>query len=202
MTKKRRVRHHVNPLADRTEHFFEGFENNRPIIVDIGADRGEFTQQLLEQFGADKNFLVLEIRKPLAKKLKLKFKEYENVAVFDGDATRNFKSLLKPSIDRGILIEEIYINFPDPWFKERHKKRRVINEKFINKIKDWIQPETKWIFQTDQRSLFEDTIQVLQSVDEIKIKYLNTSPYNITTKWEDAKTEAGNKIYRLIFYIR
>ncbi|MEA3323224.1 MAG: hypothetical protein U9Q12_03295 [Patescibacteria group bacterium] len=199
MAKKKRVRHHVNPLADQSEHHFEGFSNDKSIIVDIGADRGEFIEQLIEKFGDTKNFIVLEIRKPLAVRLVEKFNKYDNVVVFDGDATRNFENLLKPSIDKDIVIEEIYINFPDPWFKDRHKKRRVVTEKFLTDIQAWIQPKTKWTFQTDQKPLFDETIGVLQSIDGIKIEFFDISPHDATTKWEDAKVATGDKIYRLSF---
>ncbi len=200
MTKKSRIRHHVNPLADQTKHQFDGFDNDKPIIVDIGADRGEFVEDLIKKFGSSKNFIVLEIRKPLAKRLKEKFNEYENVVVFDGDATRNLKDILKPSIDKGIMIEEIYINFPDPWFKERHKKRRVINKKFIENLRSWIQPETTWIFQTDQKQLFDETVEMLEKLNYIEIKFFDNSPHGITTKWEDAKVTDGFDVNRLKFY--
>ncbi len=200
MTKKSRIRHHVNPLADQTKHQFDGFDNSTPIIVDIGADRGEFVEGLVQKFGDSKNFIVLEIRKPLAQRLKEKFSDYENVIVFDGDATRNLKDILKPSIDKGIIIEEIYINFPDPWFKERHKKRRVINKKFIEDLRNWIQPETTWIFQTDQKQLFDETVEMLEKLNYIEIKFFDDSPHGITTKWENAKTTDGFDINRLKFH--
>lgn len=199
---KKRVRHHVNPLADLTEHNFSGFDNDQSIIIDIGADRGEFTMQLLEKFGMSKNFIVCEIRKPLAQYLEKNFSLHDNVVVFDGDIVRNFEKIVKPSIDRGIVIEEVYINFPDPWFKVRHKKRRVLSEKFITEIKTWISPKTQWIFQTDQKDLFDDTVEMLHSVDGTKIINLNESPHNATTKWEDAKVLQGNTIYRLSFYLQ
>ena len=199
---KKRIRHHVNPLADRTEHSFEGFDNDKPIIVDIGADRGEFSKQLLDKFGDKKNFLVLEIRKPLTEKLKKKFEGHNNVVVFDGDAGRNFKNLLKSSIDKGVAVEEIYINFPDPWFKERHKKRRVINKKFIQDVSEWISPQTKWIFQTDQQQLFEETLEMLEELDFVKMEFFENSPHGAVTKWERAKIKNGDKIYRLNFWLR
>ncbi len=201
MVKKRRVRHHVNPLADQTEHQFDGFGNDAPIIVDIGADRGEFSAQLREKYGDQRNFIVCEIRKPLAQKLEKKFAQYDNVVVFDGDIVRNFASIIKPSVDKNILVEEIYINFPDPWFKERHKKRRVVNEGFIESVRDWISPHTRWIFQTDQKPLFDETVEILQQLDGIEIQYFDTPPHNATTKWEDAKVAQGSDIYRMIFYI-
>lgn len=199
MARGSRIRHHVNPLSDLTEHSFKGFKNSSPIIIDIGADRGEFTQQLLSELGANKNFIVSEIRKPLARKLERKFEHNNNVVVFDGDIVRNFESIIKPSVEKNIIVEEVYINFPDPWFKERHKKRRVINKKFLENIKDWIQKDTIWIFQTDQEQLFEETVEMLEELDYIKIEFFNESPYGATTKWENAKVASGFKINRLKF---
>jgi tRNA (guanine-N7-)-methyltransferase len=195
-----RVRHHVNPLADRTEHVFDGFENDKPIIVDIGSDRGEFVTRLLEKFGETRNFIMCEIRKPLAEKLKKKYVDQKNVVVFDGDAGRNFENLLRPSIEKGFLIEEIYVNFPDPWFKERHKKRRFINEKFLKEAMKIISPKTRWYFQTDQKNLFDETCDLLCN-NNIHVTRFLEPPHNCTTKWEDAKISQGNEIYRIYFYM-
>ena len=195
---KKRVRHHVNPLADRTEHIFAGFGNPRPIVVDIGADRGEFVAQLVERWGTTKNFIVCEIRKPMARKLAERFHEYDNVRVFDGDATRNLRALLQPSLDAGAAVEEIYINFPDPWFKERHKKRRVLTERFVQGVRTWIPPQTRWIFQTDQQHLFEETVDILRA-EGIVSTFFDTPPHGATTKWEEAKVAEGKKIFRCMF---
>ncbi len=195
---KKRVRHHVNPLADRTEHVFEGFDNARPIIMDIGADRGEFAAQLLERWGAEKNMIVCEIRKPLARRLEKIFAAHENVRVFDGDATRNVRSLLQSSIDKGVAIEEIFINFPDPWFKERHKKRRVVTEHFVRDVQTWIPTTTQWIFQTDQQRLFEETVDILQLCGIVPTLF-DAPPHGVTTKWENAKVAEGKIIYRCRF---
>lgn len=202
MTKKiSRIRHHVNPLADRTEHSFNGFENEKPIIVDVGADRGEFTEQLLEKFGSTKNFIVFEIRKPLAEKLREKFSAYDNVVVFDGDANRNFASVLTPCIEGSTYIEVIYINFPDPWVKERQKKRRFLNEQFLKEMKNVVSKKTKWIFQTDHKQLFTETVVLLRENNVQNISFFSKPPYGFTTKWEDAKIKEGKEIYRLSFHV-
>ncbi|HIP50344.1 MAG TPA: hypothetical protein EYG99_02745, partial [Candidatus Pacebacteria bacterium] len=140
-----------------------------------------------------------EIRKPLARRLEEKFENYNNVVVFDGDIVRNFTNIIKPSIEKNIIVEDVYINFPDPWFKERHKKRRVINKKFLEGIKDWVQKDTVWIFQTDQRQLFDETVEELEGLDYIKIEFFNDSPHGATTKWEEAKIADGFEINRLKF---
>lgn len=196
-----RIRHHVNPLADRTEHSFEGFESEKSIIVDVGAEHGEFTAGLLEKFGDTRNFIVFEIRKPLAEKLHEKFAAYDNVVVFDGDANRNFENVLRPCIEKNAQIEEIYVNFPDPWVKERQKKRRFINEKFLTSCKEYISHETIWIFQTDHKQLFDETIVLLRENNVQNISFFSKPSYGFTTKWEDAKIKEGKEIYRLSFHV-
>lgn len=196
----KRVRHHVNPLADTTEHRFAGFDNTRPIIVDIGADRGEFTAGLVARWGAAKNIVVCEIRRPLARRLEERFAAFPNVRVFDGDAARNLRGLLEPSIRRSVSVEEIYINFPDPWLKKRHHKRRVVTETFLRDARTWMPRDTWWIFQTDQPVLFDETVEVLRRC-AITATMFYAPPYGITTKWEDAKVAAGAPIYRCRFHM-
>ncbi len=198
---KKRIRHHVNPMSDRTEVEFEGFADDKPIIIDVGAASGEFISRLIELKNETHNFIIFEIRKPLAKKLEEKFKNHNNVKVFTGDAGRNFKNVLLPCIKSGAKIEEIFINFPDPWFKDRHKKRRFVNEKFLDNVSSWIQAETVWIFQTDQKILFEETLELLKEKGIDKMQFFRESPYNTQTKWEAAKMETGDKIYRMKFNI-
>ena len=110
----KRIRNHVNPLANREEIFFDGFTNNKDIIVDIGAYRGEFGARLVDKFDKEKNFIFFEIRKPFEEYLKQLFADKENVKVFGGDAGFNLKNILEKSIKKGVKINKIFINFPDP----------------------------------------------------------------------------------------
>lgn len=217
----KRVRNHVNPLADQTEINFGGFANAKPIMIDIGAYRGEFSQQLVEQFGDTHNFIVTEIRKPYANYLRELFQGNTNVAVFDGDSARNIRGLLESSIKKGVLIDYVFINFPDPWFKEKHKKRRVVNHDFLNTLKDLLQtqaPEvvprpgcisgggtsgcgtsnkTKIIFQTDQKPLFDETVELIQENRGWQVEHFDNPLWGIQSHWENTKVAEGNLIYRV-----
>lgn len=197
MKTPKRIRNHVNPLSDRKEVSFDGFSNTKNIIVDIGSYRGEFAQKLLEHFRKDKNLILFEIRKPFYNYLKELFSENKNVAVFDGDAARNLKSVLISSIENGIHIEKIFINFPDPWFKEKHKKRRVVNENFLNDIKNWLPKETEIVFQTDQKPLFKETKKLIKEVGNFKVKKLWKPYWGIRTYWEEMKIAEKKRIYRM-----
>ena len=195
---QRRVRKHVNPLSILKKHTFVGFGNDKPILVDVGACLGEFAEELVKK-NPKKNFILFEIRVPLANKLREKFKAYENVVVFDGDAGLNFRGILEPCLKQGAKIEQIFVNFPDPWFKERHKKRRFINEKFLASCEDWLPAETEFIFQTDQEFLFNETLEVVENSPFSKIEFFEGSIHGIPTHWEKQKLLEGAKIWRMKF---
>jgi len=196
---QKRVRNHVNPLSILIEHEFSGFGNDRPVIVDVGACKGEFTAALIEKF-PDKNFIVFEIRRPLARKLAEKFADHPNVAVFDGDAARNFQAILGPCIEQGVPIEQIFVNFPDPWFKEKHKKRRFINARFLQKCSEWLPREAEFVFQTDQQFLFDETLEELAMSPYTQIERFEGSAHGVPTHWETQKLLEGEPIWRMKFW--
>lgn len=199
MPRVARIRKHVNPLAVQKEHEpFAGFKNQNPIFVDVGAYRGEFMDQLSQKF-PDHNYILFELRTLVAEILEKKYGARENFIILDGDAGRSFKSILGPSIKKGIKIEKIFINFPDPWFKEKHKKRRFINAAFLEDCAQWLPSETKFVFQTDQQFLFEETLEVLEASPYSDIKFFEGSAYDIPTNWESAKLKKGEKIWRMEF---
>ena len=195
---QKRVRNHVNPFSVMTEHSFEGFGNDKPIIVDVGACKGEFSAALIEKF-PDYNFIVFEIRRPLAVALAEKFKDHDNVVVFDGDAGRNFKAILMPCVEQGAKIEEIFVNFPDPWFKDKHKKRRFVSAKFLNECAKWLPADTTFVFQTDQEFLFNETKEELDNSPYEITETFDDSAHGVPTHWEKQKMLEGDDIWRMRF---
>ena len=194
----KRTRTHSNPLANLQEYAFEGFGNDKPIFVDVGAFKGEFMAQLADKY-PEHNFICFEIRLPIAEYLREKFKDCENFRVFDGDAGRNFKNILEPCLEEGANIEQIFVNFPDPWFKDRHKKRRFITAKFCNELATWLPAQTEIVFQTDQQFLFDETLEYLNETPYQSIKRFESSVHGIPTDWEKVKMTKGETIWRMKF---
>ncbi len=192
----KRVRNHVNPLANQEETIFRGFADNKSIIMDIGAYRGEFSQSLVDRFGKEYNFIVCEIRKPYVAYLKDLFVNDTNVVVFGSDAARNISNLLQSSTEKGVEIAYIFINFPDPWFKEKHNKRRVLNADFLTQLEKLISSQTQIIFQTDQKTLFDDTLEMVQRAGKWHIENFSKPLWGITSYWEDMKNLEGSSMYR------
>lgn len=194
----KRVRTHVNPLSITEAHHFAGFGNDRPIFVDVGAFKGEFMADLLKKF-PDHNFILFEIRLPIADKLREKFKEHDNVVVFHGDAGINFKNILQPCLKQGAIIKQIFVNFPDPWFKDRHKKRRFVTPQFLTQTASWLPAETEFVFQTDQQFLYEETKQYLTETPYQVTEEFDAPPYDLKTDWETIKIQEGGQAYRMKF---
>lgn len=195
---QKRIRHHVNPLSITHEVHFEGFLNTNPIWMDIGACRGEFVYELAQKF-PEKNFIACEIRRPLVRKLEELYKDLPNVAVFDGDAGKNFQNLLRSSFEKGVILEKVFVNFPDPWFKEKHKKRRFITPEFLEKSQEFLSSDTEFVFQTDQKFLFDETLEVVQESAFADVSFFDEPPLGVRTKWEKGKIAEGDAIYRMSF---
>lgn len=193
----KRVRNHVNPLSIVHENIIDGYNNKRPVILDIGSYRGEFAERMLKKYGEERNFVFFEIRRPFYKYLKKLFQENFNVRVYDGDAGKSLKQMILDLKEQGNKIDKIFINFPDPWFKERHKKRRFLNEKILKEFFEVLDQESEIIFQTDQKILFKETIDVIKNNKGFKIKKFKEPLFGIQTYWEEMKIKEGNKIYRI-----
>ena len=134
------MRQHVNPLSK----YFQEIEEipkidqifkypELPIHLDIGCASGEFLFQLAEQ-NKNWNYLGIEIREKLIinAKCKLKDKDIDNLYFMFGNADNLLKNWIFKYPKR--ILKSASINFPDPWFKKKHHKRRIIQAKFLNRL--------------------------------------------------------------------
>ena len=206
------MRQHVNPLS---KHFFETdpipplnevFENpNLPIHIDVGCASGDFLFELSLK-NKNWNYVGIEIREKLVLNANLKMKSIENKNLYFlfGNATNIFEhSMNKSLIDS---IRSISFNFPDPWFKKKHYKRRVIQPKLINLLSNSMQKGSLIFIKTDVKELFdfmENTIS--ESIKFNKLIYkdfrFNESfnPNNIKTNREKNVILKELKIYESIY---
>lgn len=165
-----RVHQHVNPLAKyfrelpvkplSIEKFFS--DPSLPLHLDIGAGRGRFLLEMA-RIQKDWNFLGTEIREPLViaaneatDKSNLTNLHYEfcNVTVA--------LDVLLRSVPTNIL-QMITIQFPDPWFKKKHAKRRMVNGELIEAIVNNLAPNGRVFIQTDVEFLAEEMIALFEN---------------------------------------
>ena len=139
------MRQHVNPLSrnfneiERIPSLVEMFGNPKlNLHLDVGCASGEFLFDLA-LVNTSWNYLGIEIRERLVKKAKLKVLEKELKNLYFVFANAN--NLVNDSHSQFIIknVKSISFFFPDPWFKKRHYKRRVIQPEFINILSNSLQ---------------------------------------------------------------
>jgi len=147
-----------------SKHFFEidpipplneVFENPKlPLHLDIGSASGDFLFELSFE-NKNWNYLGIEIREKLVKNAKLKVLEREtkNLYFIFGNANNILDDVQSKFIIKN--LKSISFNFPDPWFKKRHYKRRVIQPEFINILSNSLQKGTLIFIKTDVKDLFD-----------------------------------------------
>ena len=155
------MRQHVNPLSkifDEIESIpplLEMFDDSTlPLHLDIGCASGEFLFDLARD-NNNWNYLGIEIREKLVKtaKLKARKRKINNLYFVFGNANK----ILNDFHSKFILenLQSISFNFPDPWFKKRHNKRRVIQPEFINILSNSMQKGSLIFVKTDVKDLFD-----------------------------------------------
>jgi len=206
------MRQHVNPLSknfdevERIPSLIEMFFDSKlKLHLDIGCAGGEFLFDLALD-NTNWNYLGIEIRERLVKKAKSKVQEREikNLYFIFGNAN----NILKDSKSKFILknVKSISFNFPDPWFKKRHQKRRIIQPEFINILSRSLQKGTLIFIKTDVNDLLtymDYSISNNQNFKKIDQSYFNYSesfnPNKIQTNREKYVVFNQQNIFEMIY---
>ena len=207
------MRQHVNPLSQ----FFQiplslpsktvlFSKSNNPIHLDIGSAKGEFLIELAKK-SPDWNFVGLEIREPLVRLCEKKREKLE---------LNNLKFLfcnVNVSLDEWLSdlnsgqLKRVSIQFPDPWFKRKHFKRRVLKKNLLNSIAKSMSKEGEIFIQSDILQLIES---MTNTIDESRyfnrkdlgdLRFIDKNPYNVKTDRELFSLKKNLPIYRAM-YIR
>ena len=104
-------------------------------------------------------------------------------------------------------IEKIYLNFSDPWPKDRHAKRRLPSKEFLARYHEFLAPEGRIEFKTDNTALFDFALEELEPAGwklEAMTRDLHHDEKmfegNIMTEYEEKFSSMGNPIYKYIIY--
>ncbi|GMH17455.1 hypothetical protein Nepgr_019296 [Nepenthes gracilis] len=215
-----RIRQHVNPLSSAFSVPSEVPEWNLvfndptlPLVVDIGCGSGRFILWLAKRHSSLKNYLGLEIRQKLVKRANFWVKELalHNTYFLFANATVSLQQLL--SSYPGPLVS-VFILCPDPHFKRRHKKRRVVQEPVVYTIVNYLTTGGQVFVQSDvlevaldMRNQF-DALSDLQHMDAVDCStsyncdedgWLLRNPLGIRTEREIHAELEGAKIYRRMY---
>lgn len=173
------------------------FKNNNSIYVEIGMGKGKFIYEMASLY-PDINFIGIEVVTSVMVRAlqKLKANPLPNLILVCVDA-----SLLRDVFNEN-EVDRIYLNFSDPWPKNRHEKRRLTNKSFLEIYKDILNPEGEIHFKTDNQKLFEYSI-VSMSQFGMVFNYISLDLHNsdfeenVLTEYEERFSNLGQRIYRL-----
>lgn len=127
------------------------FHNTNPVDLEIGCGRTHFFFDRALQF-PERNIVGIEWKYEFIEQAQRRIARdhIKNAAAFHGNAW-----LLTPLLFTPGSIAQVFVNFPDPWWKARHKKRLVLNEIFLRALAERMHPEGFILLQTDVAELFQ-----------------------------------------------
>lgn len=168
------------------------FNNDNNIHLELGCGRGGFISQLVEK-NEDLNYIGIDLKDEVIVYAIRKVEETEE------QAKKEFKNVRFITMNiMGIAdvfekneISKVYINFCNPWPKERHNKRRLTHTKLLTEYKKFLKPNTEIWFKTDDTDLFNDSQEYFKE-SGFNIEYITYDLHNSDFK-ENIKTEYETK---------
>ncbi|MEH2054676.1 MAG: tRNA (guanosine(46)-N7)-methyltransferase TrmB [Nostoc sp.] len=204
-----RVRQHVNPLGKKYQTPASPLEwekiyakPNQPLHLDIGCAKGLFLLNMAK-IEPNWNFLGLEIREPLvgeANKLRSEL-GLTNLHYLFCNVNNSLNSLLS-SLPPGSL-QRVTIQFPDPWFKTRHAKRRVVQPELVADLANYLAIGGFVFLQSDMEFIaveMRDRFAENPAFEKIGTgEWLAQNPLPVATEREIGTQKKGEPVYRALF---
>jgi tRNA (guanine-N7-)-methyltransferase len=200
-----RVHQHVNPLAPYYRQAPEPLEiekifakPNLPLFLDIGCARGRFILKMAE-ITPDQNFLGVEIREPLVREANLigQDKKLENLHYEFCNAMMALDRLLEKLPAN--LLQTVTIQFPDPWFKKKHAKRRMVNRELVETVVAHLAGRGRIFVQTDIEFLAKEMFDLFRQNENLREISIGENPFPVKTEREKAVEEKDLPVFRAMF---
>lgn len=177
----------------------ELFNNTNPINVEIGMGKGNFIIGMAKKYPSI-NFIGIEMFDSVIVRAaqKLEDEKIDNLKLIRMDANKIENVFCKE-------IDTVYLNFSDPWPKNRHENRRLTSPNFLKTYDNLFKGEKRIEFKTDNMKLFEYSICSLSNYgyifESINLDLQNSENNdNIMTEYEYKFSQKGFKIYKLVAF--
>jgi tRNA (guanine-N7-)-methyltransferase len=171
----RRALPKVDPALDLSRHLWtvdqlprpwnatELFGRAAPLELEVGSGKGLFLRNAAAATG-DHDFLGIEVSRKYARyaAAQLVKRQLDNACLVQGDANRVLAELLPDA-----ALAAVHIYFPDPWWKKRHHKRRIMNAGFLQHVQRTLTAGGQLHFWTDVKSYFDQSLEVLQQETDL-----------------------------------
>lgn len=176
------------------------FQNSNPIYIEVGMGKGKFITTLAKQ-NPNINYIGIEKYSSVLLRAiqKIELEDIPNLLFLCMDAESILDVFEKDEIDK------IYLNFSDPWPKDRHAKRRLPSKEFLNRFDKILKKEEKLEFKTDNKALFEFAVEEIKpagwKIDNITYDLhhdIEMVKGNVMTEYEEKFSGIGNPIHKYI----
>jgi len=200
-----RVHQHVNPLTPYFRFTPKPLEIEKlyarpelPQHLDIGCARGRFILKMA-QIEPNHNFLGVEIREPLVGEANrvAQGKNLSNLHYEFCNAMIALDKLLENLPEN--LLQTVTIQFPDPWFKKKHAKRRMVNQELVETVVNHLAENGKIFVQTDIEFLAEEMFGLFRKNTSLREIEITENPFPVKTEREMAVEEKDLPIFRVLY---
>ena len=139
------------------------FGREAPLELEVGSGKGLYLSNAAAA-DSDRDFLGIEIWLKYARfsAVELAKRQLRNACVVQGDANRVLGELLPDA-----SLDAVHIYFPDPWWKTRHSKRRIMNARFLQHVQRTLKAGGQLHFWTDVQSYFNKSLDVLKQETDL-----------------------------------
>lgn len=200
-----RVHQHVNPWSPHYRQKPQPVDPPKSFArpdarlhLDIGCARGRFLLRMAEA-QPDWNYLGVEIREPLVV-------EANEIAAQNGFTNLRYEfcnamvwlDRLLANVPSGWL-QMVTIQFPDPWFKRKHAKRRMVNAELVDSVAGKLDAGGRVFIQTDIEFLALEMVSLFRHDPGLQELPIAANPFPVKTEREKAVEDKGLAVYRAMF---
>jgi tRNA (guanine-N7-)-methyltransferase len=175
------------------------FGNNHPIHIEIGMGKGKFITTLAKM-NPDINYVGIE---KYSSVLLRAVEKQDELQLSNLRFVRMDAELIKEVFGH-YEVSRIYLNFSDPWPKDRHAKRRLTSKEYFERYDEILKPDGEVQFKTDNRDLFDFSVEEISNT-KWNLKYVTYDLHkeancdeNVMTEYEERFSAEGKPINKLI----
>jgi tRNA (guanine-N7-)-methyltransferase len=176
------------------------FGRTTTLEVEIGSGKGLFMRSAAESH-PERNFLGIEIARKYARfsAAQLAKRELTNAVMVAGDAAPVLHELLPDA-----SVSAFHVYFPDPWWKARHRKRRIMRPDIVHTMEKKVIPGGKLHFWTDVKEYYESALEMMAEVSKFEGPFdveEKTPEHDLDyrTHFERRMRQHGESVYRSMF---
>ena len=175
------------------------FGAERPLILEIGFGQGHFLLHLARQ-RPDANLVGLEISNRCLTRVERNVERegLRQVRLIHGMAETALQFLFTPA-----SIDEVHVNFPDPWFRKRHRHRRLMQRDTLDLLVNRLRPGADLTLATDIRAYAEMSHELLAATpgldNRLDAPWAGSLPGRVVTRYERVARAEGRCCYFMVW---